>query len=392
MILSNDFRKQWETIEPAALHAVRRVGSSGWYILGGEVAAFEAALAEFWGVRHAVGVGNGMDALEIALRCLDLKTGAKVLTTPFSAFATTLAVLRAGGEPVFVDVDDNGNIDLDQCREVLRRDQSIRFLLPVHLYGNPIDLEKVAALKKDFDLFVVEDCAQGIGAKHGGRAVGTVGQAAGTSFYPTKNLGALGDGGALLTNDDRIAKRARMLRNYGQSGPYKHDERGLNSRLDEVHAAILLDALLPNLQTWIEKRRTIAARYRAEIKNPALRFLTIHHEAESSWHIFPCFSANRDALRDHLQKAKVESAVHYPRIIPDQTALAALGGGAVAVEPLNARRLAASQLSLPVHPFLGDEEIAMIVTTLRGFRTNLSESIRVEITGEVEKPRRDAVL
>jgi dTDP-3-amino-3,4,6-trideoxy-alpha-D-glucose transaminase len=369
MILSNNFRKQWETIEPAALHAVRRVGSSGWYILGGEVAAFEAALAEFWGVRHAVGVGNGMDALEIALRCLDLKTGAKVLTTPFSAFATTLAVLRAGGEPVFVDVDDNGNIDLDQCREVLRRDQSIRFLLPVHLYGNPIDLDKLAALKKDFDLFVVEDCAQGIGAKHGGRAVGTVGQAAGTSFYPTKNLGALGDGGALLTDHDRMATRARTLRNYGQSSLYQHDERGLNSRLDEIHAAILFEALLPNLQDWTQKRRAAATQYRAEISNPALRPLAINDAAEPIWHIFPLFTTKRDALREHLKNAGIESSIHYPRIIPDQKALQQESVYEVAVEPRNARSLAASEISIPIHPFLEEGEITAVIRAINDFAT-----------------------
>ena len=137
-----------------------------------------------------------------------------------------MAIVRAGGVPVFVDVDDNGNLDLNQSREVLKRDRSIRFLLPVHLYGNPLDLEQLAALITDLQLLVVEDCAQAIGAKHGGRVAGSVGQAAGTSFYPTKNLGAMGDAGALLTNDDKIATRARRLRNYGQSSPYPHDEIG----------------------------------------------------------------------------------------------------------------------------------------------------------------------
>jgi dTDP-4-amino-4,6-dideoxygalactose transaminase len=368
MIRQNDFTRQWEIVGPGVISAVQRVGASGRYILGKEVERFEDALAEFWGIDHVVGVGNGMDALEIALRCLDIKTGTKVLTTPFSAFATTLAILRAGGGPVFLDVDDNGNIDLDQCREVLAHDRSIRFLVPVHLYGNPIDLEKLTALKKDFDLFVVEDCAQAVGAKHDGRPVGTVGQAAGTSFYPTKNLGVLGDGGALLTNDERIAARARMLRNYGQSSLYRHDECGLNSRLDELHAAILLDALLPNLESWTEKRRITAARYRAELKSPTLRILAIDEAAESSWHIFPVFSSNRDALRDHLKKAQIESGVHYPRIIPDQKALQRQTTPyELAVDPVNARKLAASQISLPVHPFLEEAEVAGIIRSANGF-------------------------
>jgi len=367
MIVQNDFTRQWDAVGPAIIRAAERVGASGRYILGREVDQFERTLAEFWGVNYAVGVGNGMDALEIALRCFRFQPGGKVLTTPFSAFATTLAILRAGGVPVFADVDDNGNIDLGQCREVLARDRSIRFFLPVHLYGNPLDLEKLAALKADFGLFVVEDCAQAICAKDNGRAVGTVGQAAGTSFYPTKNLGAFGDGGAVLTNDDGIATRARMLRNYGQSSLYAHDERGLNSRLDEIHAAILFDALLPNLQDWTQKRRAIATRYRAEICNPGLRTLVINDAAEPAWHIFPLFSAQRDALSEHLKKAQIESGIHYPRIIPDQKALQQTMSYEIAVDPLNARKLAATQISLPIHPLLEEAEIASVIQSANGF-------------------------
>lgn len=367
MIVQNDFTRQWDAVGPAIMRAAERVGASGRYILGREVDQFEKTLAEFWGVNYAVGVGNGMDAIEIALRSLGLGTGAKVLTTSLSAFATTLAILRAGGVPVFADVDDNGNIDLGQCREALARDRSIRFFLPVHLYGNPLDLEKLAALKADFGLFVVEDCAQAIGAKYDSRPVGTVGQAAATSFYPTKNLGALGDGGALLTDDDRMATRARTLRNYGQSSLYKHDERGLNSRLDEIHAAILFDALLPNLQDWTQKRRAAATRYRAEISNPALRPLAIHAAAEPAWHIFPLFTTKRDAFREHLRNAGIESSIHYPRIIPDQEALRQESVCAVAVELRNAGSLAASEISLPIHPFLEDAEVERIIACCNDF-------------------------
>lgn len=321
MILQNDFARQWESVARRVVRAVERVGNSGWYILGKELAAFEAALAEFWGVTYAVGVGNGMDALEIALCCQDIRPGEKVVTTPFSAFATTLAILRAEGTPVFVDVDDDGNIDLDQSREVLSRDASIRFLLPVHLYGNPCDLEKLARLRQDFALRIVEDCAQAIGAKHGGRVVASVGQAAGTSFYPTKNLGALGDGGALLTNDAQTAERARMLRNYGQASPYMHQERGLNSRLDELHAAILREAFLPELKRWTEVRCQIAGRFMTAIANPALRMLGVAEEAEPSWHLFPVFvkggGLERDRLRDSLQGLQIQSGIHYPR--PNRT-------------------------------------------------------------------------
>jgi len=345
--------------------AVDRVGASGSYILGREVVAFEGKLAQFWGVSHVIGVANGMDAIEIGLRALDLGPGQKVLTTPFSAFATTLAILRAGGVPVFVDVDDNGNIDLEQCREVLSRERSIRFFVPVHLYGNPLDLEKLAGLKRDFDLVIVEDCAQAIGARHGGRNVGTVGQAAATSFYPTKNLGAFGDGGALLTNDPRVASRARALRNYGQSDLYLHDELGLNSRLDELHAAVLSDALLPNLERWTEARRQIATRYLREI--PPIRTIKPAPSAEPAWHLFPIFvdAAERDKTRERLLGCGIASGVHYPRLIPEQPAMQLSVSYETAMEPSNARRLASSELSLPIHPFLREEEVQMVIKSCR---------------------------
>jgi dTDP-4-amino-4,6-dideoxygalactose transaminase len=371
MIAQNDFAQQWRAVEAAVVASVRRVGASGHYILGKEVEGFETALAQHWGMRHAVGVGNGMDALEIGLRSVDLRPGQKVLTTPLSAFATTLAILRAAGTPVFVDVDENGNIDLDQCRDVLRSDPSVRVLVPVHLYGNPCDLEKLTALKRDFDLRIVEDCAQAIGAEHGGRVVGSVGQMTATSFYPTKNLGALGDGGALLTNDAALAARARMLRNYGQSSVYTHDEPGLNSRLDELHAAILSEAFLPHLAERTRKRRQIAARYLGEIKNPGLRMLQIRDDVEPAWHIFPVFTASRDRLREHLRESGIESAVHYPRIIPDQKTLG------IAHETIGdsrtARSLAATELSIPIHPFLEESEIAAVIRALNDFAVQGNE-------------------
>ena len=366
MISPNNFDRQWASIGRDVIAAVERVGSSGRYILGPEVERFENNLAEYCDATHVVGVANGLDALEISLRCLGLRAGQKVLTTPFSAFATTLAILRAGGIPVFVDVDDSGNLDLDQAREILTRDRSIRFLLPVHLYGNPVDLEKLAGLKKDFDLLIVEDCAQAIGASYGGRAVGTVGQAAGISFYPTKNLGALGDAGAVLTKDAELVTKARMFRNYGQTAPYLHDEVGLNSRLDELQAAILTDALLPCLETWTEKRRSIAARYVDEIRNPNVRTLKTMAASQPVWHIFPLFADKSEALASHLGQAQIQTLVHYPRVIPDQRACQQ-ARCETAAEPMNARKLAATEVSLPIHPFLEEKEIAEIIRAVNEF-------------------------
>lgn len=370
MIVANDFARQWEAIEPSVLEAVRRVGSSGWYILGKEVEQFEVALAEQSGVAHAVGVGNGMDALEIALRCLGLREGDKVLTTSLSAFASTLAILRIGGVPVFVDVDESGNLDLEQCREVLARDRSIRFLVPVHLYGNPVDLEVLGELREEFDLRIVEDCAQAIGATHKGRGVGSVGQAAATSFYPTKNLGALGDGGAVLTNDASIAAQARTLRNYGQRSLYHHSELGLNSRLDELHAAILRDSFLPNLAKWTARRREIARAYQAGIRHPEITLLPVEADAGAVWHLFPVLVAagQRDALRDYLRENDILSGIHYPRIIPEQEALEGSYGGQSPADFAQAKHFADCELSLPIHPFLTDTEIAAVIDVCNRWR------------------------
>ncbi|HEX8689781.1 MAG TPA: aminotransferase class I/II-fold pyridoxal phosphate-dependent enzyme, partial [Solirubrobacterales bacterium] len=236
-VRANDFQRQWEDVGEEALEAVDRVGRSGWLVLGEEVRGFEEELAAWWGIPHAVGVASGLDALEIGLRAAGVPAGARVLTTPLTAFATSLAVVRAGAEPVWCDVEDSGGIDLDRVEAALRKDDSIRALLPVHLYGHPVDpaaLERIAA---EHGVLVVEDCAQSAGASRAGRATGTAGIAAATSLYPTKNLGAMGDGGVLLTADPELAERARALRDYGQRRRYEHVELGLNSRLDELQAA-----------------------------------------------------------------------------------------------------------------------------------------------------------
>ena len=362
MILQNDFKRQWQAVGSQVIDAVQRVGQSGWYILGQEVEAFESSLAQFWGLAHAVGVGNGMDALEIGLRCLNLQPGDKVLTTPLSAFASTLAIIRAGGVPVFVDVDELGQIDLIQCRAALQRDRSIRFLIPVHLYGFVLDLTELARLKDEFQLSIVEDCAQSIGSSSGGIACGKVGQIAATSFYPTKNLGALGDGGALLTSDDALASRARGLRNYGQASQYIHSEVGLNSRLDELQAAIMRSVLLPQLETWTKTRRSIARQYCEQIVNPKVHTPTPPPEMNPVWHIFPVFvPRGRDSFREHLRTRGILSGVHYPRTIPDQAALRQYGRYEIQNEPARARRLAETELSLPIHPFLEPNEIDAVI-------------------------------
>lgn len=361
----NDFRRQWETVEHDVLDAVKRVGVRGWYILGERVSSFEASLSRAWPMTYCVGVGNGLDALEIGLRCLDLKPGTKVLTTPLSAFATTLAIVRAGGVPVFVDVDDSGLIDLNKCHSVLSQRSDIRYLLVVHLYGHALELDVLENLRDEFDLKLVEDCAQSIGAQSNNRSTGSVGDVAATSFYPTKNLGAMGDGGALLTNSAKIAEMAQVLRHYGQTSTYVHDQIGLNSRLDELHAAVLDDVMLPRLSQWTARRRAIAERFLMEIKNPCIKFPLIPAGSCSCWHLFPVLvkPEQRPAFVTHMKDRGVMTGCHYPKLIVEQRALTGCGYRfEVSGELANAKRFSCSEVSLPIHPFLTDEEVSHVVT------------------------------
>lgn len=369
MIVMNDFKKQWADLRSESLAAVERVGASGWYILGKEVQAFEAALAELSGMRHAVGCANGLDAIEIALRALGLPPGAKVLTTPLSAFATTLAIVRAGGVPVFVDVDRTGHLDLDLAEQALERHPDIRFMVPVHLFGHPVDLQRLQALRQKHGITLIEDAAQSIQAKHGGQVVGSAGQATTLSFYPTKNLGAMGDAGALLTDDAALADRFRSLRDYGQSAKYVHSAIGMNSRLDELHAAVLHSAMLPRLAGWTERRREIARRYAQGIRHDGVEVVNPSEPSLSAWHLFPVLVApeRREGFMAHLSVRQVQSGIHYPRLISDQEAMHAVPGAQVLGTLVNAHRFAASEVSLPIHPFLSDAEIEQVIEAVNAW-------------------------
>jgi len=360
MILLNDFKRQWADCGEAVLDAVRHVGESGWYILGEEVRRFEEALAATWGRRFCVGVGTGLDAIEIALRALGLSPGDRVVTTPNSAFATTLAILRIGAIPIFVDVDAGGQIDLGQCREILASRSEVRYIVPVHLYGEPLDPQALADFRDRFDSNIVEDCAQSILARRGGRPAGTIGQTAATSFYPTKNLGAYGDGGAILTDDAVLADAARQLRDYGQSEKYVHTRLGTNSRLDEVHAAILRRALMPRLEAYTRRRREVAAAYRAGIRHPCVR--VPEAAGEGVGHLFPIVvpAKSRQNFRAFLKERGVATGEHYPLAIPDQPAMR----GVPFETPFGltrVREFCASEVSLPIHPYLLDDEVARVI-------------------------------
>lgn len=360
-VAANDFARQWEDVRDDALEAMDRVGKSGWLVLGEEVRSFEQELAAWWGVPYAVGVASGLDALEIALRCAGVRPGERVLTTPLTAFATTLAVIRLGAEPVWCDVDESGGLDLDRAAEVLRGDPSIRAVLPVHLYGHPLDPARLELLESEHDVVVIEDCAQSAGATRGGRPTGLAGLVAGVSLYPTKNLGAMGDGGVLLTEDEQLAARARAMRDYGQVARYEHAELGLNSRLDELHAGILRSALLPRLDGWLSRRREVAGRYVEGLQASPLRPIAAVAGGQSAHHLFPVEVTDGDpeAIGARLHEHGISVGRHYPFLCPDQPA--AKGLGSLAEEIPIARRLSQRQLSLPIHPYLEDDEVDWVI-------------------------------
>lgn len=361
MILLNDFRRQWEDVREDCHRALERTGASGWYILGGEVRAFEQRLAALWGVREAVGVACGLDALEAALRAVGLRPGERVLTAPVSAFATALAVVRAGGVPVFAPCDAGGQADLAACEELLARDGRIRFFVPVHLYGHCLEMERLERIAGS-GVLIVEDCAQSILARSRGRGCGTAGAAAAASFYPTKNLGAMGDAGAVLTNDAELAARVREWRDYGQRAKYHHATAGANSRLDELQAALLAEAGLPRLERWTARRREIAARYLDGIRHPQIGFPAPPAGSEPVWHLFPVLvpdGAKAD-FRRHMERCGVQTGEHYPLPMFDQPAMRGLPHE-IAGDAEAARAFCRREVSLPIHPYLADAEVEAVI-------------------------------
>ena len=342
--------------------AIARVVERGWFVLGPEVDAFEQEFAAAAGASRAVGVGNGTDALALALRAVGVGPGDEVITTPLSAAYTALAIVMAGARPVFADVDpERLTIDPESVERALTPRSTA--LLPVHLYGQPADMRSLAAIAHRKGLALIEDCCQAHLATCEGQPVGTFGHAAAFSFYPTKNLGALGDGGAVTTNDTALAERIKRLRNGGQTDRYHHAELGVNSRLDEVQAAVLR-ARLPRLPAWTERRRALAQRYRTRLAGAAVTVLR-EFDRGHVYHLFPVRSRRRETLQAQLRDNGIETLVHYPLAIPQQPAFASLG----ASECPNAVRAAAELLSLPLYPTLTIEAVDTVASAVRKDQT-----------------------
>jgi dTDP-4-amino-4,6-dideoxygalactose transaminase len=351
-----DLKAPYRELQDELDQAYRRVMDSGWYILGKEVEAFEAEFAAYCGADHCVGVGNGLDALYLILRGMEIGAGDEVIVPSNTYIATWLAVTYAGATPVPVEPDpDTSNID--PARVAAAVTPRTKAILAVHLYGNPADMAPLAELARSRGLKLIEDAAQAHGARYRGVRVGALGDAAGFSFYPGKNLGAQGDGGAVTTNDPALAERIRTLRNYGSKVKYLNDCQGVNSRLDELQAAFLR-VKLRRLDDWNARRCAVAAQYRDALLECGVLLPTITAGSQPVWHLYVVRTARRDRLQEALAENGIGALIHYPVPPHLQQAYAGLGLSAGAF-PI-AEAMAREVLSLPMGPHLTPESVQAV--------------------------------
>jgi len=356
-----DLRAAHEEIGTELDAAVSRVVESGWYLLGPELEAFEAEFADYCGTRHCVGVGSGLSAIELALQAAGVGPGDEVIVPAYTWVATWIAVTNAGAKPVAVDVHEGTyNIDASQIEAAIT--PATAAIVPVHLRGEPADMDAVSEIAQAHGLAVIEDAAQAHGARHRGRRAGSLGTAAAFSFYPTKNLGAFGDGGAVTTDDEAIADRVRLLRNYGQRDRYSIEVAGVNSRLAEIQAAVLR-AKLPLLDQWNESRARLAEVYRqAFAGQESLLVPEVPEWADPVWHLYAIGHPDRDGCRAALEERGIQTLIHYP--VPPHLSGAypdynELRGSFPVTE-----RLAAATLSLPIYPQLDPKTCAKVAGTV----------------------------
>jgi dTDP-4-amino-4,6-dideoxygalactose transaminase len=364
MIPMVDLGKQFGEIREEILEMMGRILESSQYVLGPKVREFEGKMAEYTGVSHAIGVASGTDALHLAVEALGIGEGDEVITTPFTFFATAEAIIYTGAKPVFVDIElDTFNMDSDKVEEKIT--PRTRAILPVHLFGHPCGMDRIKEIARKHDLFVIEDCAQAVGAAVGGKRVGSFGDAGCFSFYPSKNLGAYGDGGMITLQSGELAEAIKGLRNHGSKGSYVHDTVGFNSRLDEIQAGVLL-VKLKRLDEYNRKRRLKASLYRAALCD-AVRCPS---EKEDSYHVYNQYtilSRDRDMIQKTLKENSISSVVYYPRPLHLQKALNFLGHREGDFP--GAEKASREVLSLPMYPELEEssiEEIAEIIKRVAG--------------------------
>lgn len=363
MVKFLDIQRITDSFQPALDEAVGRAVHSGWYLHGAETAAFEREFANFCGVTECVGVANGLDALFLTLAAMrsihpDWLDGDEVIIPAMTFVATAEAVLRAGLTPVLVDVTDNALIDTTLLHSALS--ERTRAIIPVHLYGQSADMESIMDFAHAHGLFVLEDAAQA----HGGSNVAVQSNAAAFSFYPGKNLGALGDGGAVVTNDAVLAQRIRALANYGAQQKYYHEYQGCNSRLDEIQAAVLRVKLC-RLAEDNERRRSIAEYYYENLSNKNVILLPQNTE-NSVWHVFPIFVEDREVFTNYLKNSGIQSIVHYPLAIHEQPCMVHHFRSVGTLK--KAEYVARHEISIPISPVMTNEEIVQIVSAINSYQ------------------------
>ncbi len=343
--------------------AFERVFNRSWYIEGAEDEAFEKAFADYTGTQYCVGVGNGLDALMLTLKALNIGEDDEVIVPSNTYIATALAVTYVGARPVFVEPDINTfNIDPDLIEAAITN--KTKAIMPVHLYGQACDMDPIMSIARKHDLKIVEDCAQAHGATYNGKKIGTFSDAAGFSFYPGKNLGALGDAGAVVTNNKELADKVRALGNYGSDYKYHHIYRGNNSRLDELQAAFL-SAKLPHLERMNIERRRIAGRYLAEINNPNVRLPFVPDYTVPVWHVFGIRCADRNSLEKYLDEKGISTNKHYPIPMHLQDCYKDLGfkEGDFPI----AEEISKTELSIPMYYGMTDDEISYVIDAINRF-------------------------
>jgi dTDP-4-amino-4,6-dideoxygalactose transaminase len=365
MILFNDFKKEYAYLINEVTPAINRVLDSGWYILGKEVQQFEDSFAEYIGSKYTIGVANGLDALKISLMALDIKEGDEVITTAHTAVATALAITEVGATPVFADIDDYYHISAESIAEKITT--KTKAVIPVHLYGQSADMKEITDLCIQHKLHVIEDSCQAHGATFNNKKVGTFGELGCFSFYPTKNLGAYGDGGAITTDDEELYEKCKSLRNYGQINRYEHKFKGINSRLDELQAAVL-NIKLAHLDEFNNKRIVFGKLYNELLRG--IPWLEIPLERAGARHVYHLYviklaeHIDREKLKNYLQEKEIASLVHYPIPVHKQPAYAEYNNITLQKTEEAANRI----LSLPIHPFLEKEEIEYICKGLQEFK------------------------
>lgn len=358
-IFARQYAKYKDEYETAALRVLR----SGWYILGNELKTFEQKYAQFMGIKHCVGVNSGLDALVLAIRALGLGQGDEIIVQANTFIASVLAITESGATPVFADVDDYFGLNSLNLENMIT--PNTKAIMPVHLYGQPCKMDAIMDVAREHKLYVIEDCAQAHGATYNGKLVGTFGDIGCFSFYPTKPIGALGDAGSIVTNNDGLFEKLNMLRNYGSKTKYKHEIIGVNTRLDELQAA-LLSVSLNHVHEGNDERKAIAKRYLSEINNPAIVLPKKRPNVEHIYHVFAVMCQRREKLYNYLTQHDIYTQIHYPipcHLAPCYSYL----NHKVGEFPVS-ELFANEELSLPIYVGMPDDEVSYVIYTINNYQ------------------------